>query len=144
MLGQTLEAWRAASPDRASAVCTPDAKDARRTDCRLASQPLGARYLARELTYSFTDGRLARVRFRSSIDGFDHVTALLKRAYGQPAKITRDQLRLENGYTLPHVAMEWRTAHGRARLSDPAAAGMLEVTVTVDPSAAKATTARAG
>ena len=74
----------------------------------------GDRYRARELAYGFVDGRLASVRFRSSVDGFAFVTAAMKQAYGEPAAITRDDIRLANGFSMPHVALRWKTAHGQA------------------------------
>ena len=60
-LGETLEAWRSAKPSRAALACRLDAKQPSLTVCRGDDAPLGGGFFARELTYSFLDGRLARI-----------------------------------------------------------------------------------
>jgi len=73
-------------------------------------------YGARELGYVFVDGRLARISFKTSIDGFAYVTAKLKKASGAPDAIVRDTV---GASARPHVLMTWRNGRSTIVLSDP-------------------------
>jgi hypothetical protein len=115
-LGETLAQWRASRPARVREPCAAPGKDPDILTCRDAPRDFGAGYAARELTYTFVQGRLAQITFRTSVDGFDHVTAALKRAFGTPDTIVRDSL----GRTgFPHVSMTWRNSRSTIVLSDP-------------------------
>jgi hypothetical protein len=133
-LAESLADWRASRPDRARADCRPGGGP-RVVVCRGADQPLGATYAARDLTFVFIDDRLAQIRFRTSIDGFDFVTAALKRAAGLPDRIDRDTL----GSTgRPHLSMIWRNGRSTIVLDDPLAGAVnLGVRLTVDALAAE-------
>ena len=137
-LGETLAEWRASRPVRAKAPCT-EAKALDVLVCRGVDADLGGGYAARDLSYAFVAGRLARISFRTSIDGFDHVTAVLKKASGAPERIVRDTL----GPTgRPHVSMIWRNGRSTIVLSDPMADAVnLSVHFTLDALADKATQA---
>src|SRR5579875_2689790 len=78
-IGETLASWRAAKPPRVSIVCAQETRNAVAETCRGADIALGGGFFARNVDYTFVDGRLARIAFRSSIDAFDYVTAALKR-----------------------------------------------------------------
>jgi hypothetical protein len=122
-LAESLADWRASRPDRARADCRPGGGP-RVVVCRGADQPLGATYAARDLTFVFIDDRLAQIRFRTSIDGFDFVTAALKRAAGLPDRIDRDTL--------------GSTGRSTIVLDDPLAGAVnLGVRLTVDALAAE-------
>src|ERR1700761_676964 len=90
---------------RPKAICAPG--NAGVVDCVATDQPLGGGYFARDLHYRFIDGRLAQIRFKSSIDGFAFVVAKLKHDFGAPAGLRRDVVRLY-GYAFDHVAFTWR------------------------------------
>jgi hypothetical protein len=81
--------------------------------------PLGDGYRARSLTYTFVDGALARIAFRSSMDGFAYVTARLEARYQQPDRVARDTLKTVGGPGRPHVIMAWRRGTTTIRLDDP-------------------------
>jgi hypothetical protein len=104
-------------------------------DCLAPDQPLGGGYFARDLTYRFANGRLAEIRFHSSIDAFAFVVAKMKHDFGVPADIRRDDIRLD-GRAFPHVAFAWRNGRSTIRMSDPATPGQLEVAITMDAAGA--------
>lgn len=139
-LGMDLPSWRASAPSRASAACAQAPSGV--VVCHTADQPLGERFRARELTHTFANGRLARISYTTSVDGFADAVAELEHDFGPPGGIKRDTTRLENGLDLPHVLMSWRNGRSTIRLSDPAAnGGRLRVTFQLD---AMAEPARAG
>jgi hypothetical protein len=94
-------------------------------------RPLGGGYFARDLTYRFIQGRLAQIRFHSSIDGFAFVVAKLKADFGEPADIRRGDIRLY-GQAFAHVAFIWRNGRSTIELSDPATPNQLAVSITSD------------
>ena len=133
-IGMDLASWRASAPQRQSAPCAASSPGV--LVCRTPDQPLGGDYRVRELSSTFVGGRLAKVSFSTSIDAFPFATAELKRAFGPPADIRRDRVRLQNGLDLPHVLMTWRNGRSTIRLSDPALrGGRLNVTIASDASA---------
>jgi hypothetical protein len=86
------------------------------------SLPLAGAYRARDPAFVFVDGRLSEVRFKTAADAFNLVTARFDKAYGRPAKIERDAVRLEAGApAVPRVRMTWRSAAGSVVVTDPAA-----------------------
>lgn len=139
-LGESLADWRASRPARATAACPAVPAQPSLVVCRGPDVDVGGGFAARELSYVFVDGRLARISFRTSIDGFDYVTAALKKTVSAPAAIVRDSL----GRTdRPHVAITWRNGHSTIMLSDPTPdAAHLSVRFTLDALAGQA--AKAG
>lgn len=118
---------------RPKAACSPPVGEI--TDCRAPDQSLGGAYFARDLTYRFVGGRLKQIRFRSSIDGFAFVVARLRRDFGAPSEVRRDDVRLR-GRDLPHVAFAWRNGRSTIQLSDPDPDPMrLTVLITADDGA---------
>jgi hypothetical protein len=123
-IGMDLTAFRT----RPGIACRPGQKPAV-TVCRGPDLPLGGGYFARELDYRFVGGRLARIRFRSSVDAFSWVTARLKKDDGQPTRIVRDELS-HRGRRLPHVTMTWTNGRSTIALSDPVQ-GMMQLGVSI-------------
>ena len=144
-LGLSLEAWRALPWPGAEGVGDADCAAPARTQaaspgggapsvlvCRRVhrygaysmadSLPLAGPYQARDPAFVFVDGRLSEVRFKTAADAFNLVTARVDKAYGKPAKIERDAVRLEAGApAVPRVRMTWRNAAGSVVVTDPAA-----------------------
>lgn len=125
-----LNAFRA----RPGITCGPG-KAETVTLCRGPDLPLGGGYFARDLTYRFLGGRLAQIRFSSSIDAFSWVTARLKKDDGQPSAIRRDTAHVQ-GVDLPHVLMTWKNGRSTIALSDPVQSiSQLDVSITRDTAA---------
>ncbi|MBE7218643.1 MAG: hypothetical protein INR64_09255, partial [Caulobacteraceae bacterium] len=99
-LGLGLDAWRA-TPGAAGAQCAPP-QGASQT-CTIAAAPLGGAYRARDLTYTFEDGRLTRIAFDASIDALPYAAAVVKRQFGAPATTRRDSIQTPDG-PLEHLA----------------------------------------
>lgn len=114
---------------RPKASCAPEKAGV--VDCAAPDQPLGGGYFARDLNYRFIDGRLAQIRFRSSIDGFAFVVAKLKHDFGEPADLRRDVAHLY-GHAFDHVAFTWRNGRSTIQMSDPVTPTQLEVKITFD------------
>jgi hypothetical protein len=112
-LGESMGDWRAHAPP--AVTC---ATQARVTTCSAPPQPLGGGYEARNLTYRFVDGQLARISFRTSVDGFSWVTARLDGRYGRPDSILRDDIQAE-ALDIPHVQDTWRNGRSTIVLDDP-------------------------
>lgn len=134
-LGESLAEWLEVAPASVGVPCASSAHDPSVQTCRRADLDLGAGYGARELSCTFVDGRLARIAFRTSIDGFAHVTAALKAKDGAPDRVVRDTL----GRTgRPHVLMTWRNGRSTIELSDPLADTVhLGVRLTLDADASR-------
>jgi hypothetical protein len=136
-LGMSLAQWRAASPDQASAPCTPLAHDPHVVVCEPAPE-VGGAYSKRDRRAVFVDGVLARLAFSTSIDSFDGVMARLDKTYGRPARIVRDTIRLGDGLVLPHVLMTWTNGLATIRITDPEPpGGLLTVRATLDADAGR-------
>ena len=117
--------------------CAPG-KAADVTVCHGPDRQLGGGYFARDLTYRFVGGRLAQIRFSSSIDAFSWVTAQLKKDDGQPSAIARDIAVLKGGATLPHMLVTWKNGRSTIALSDPVQPPtQLSVSITRDAAAAE-------
>ncbi|MBE7219404.1 MAG: hypothetical protein INR64_13095, partial [Caulobacteraceae bacterium] len=86
--------------------------------CTIAAAPLGGAYRARDLTYTFEDGRLTRIAFDASIDALPYAAAVVKRQFGAPATTRRDSIQTPDG-PLEHLAYTWAGHGASARLSDP-------------------------
>jgi hypothetical protein len=139
IMGMDLQAWRMSSMARALATCTPDTPRAALRTCRVADRPISHGFQARDLTYVFVDDRLARIAFRTSIDGFADTMAFLKTNFGQPAVIKRDETTVDGGISRPHVEIDWRNGRSTIRLSDPVRNAVdLSVQFTLDSEAARA------
>ncbi len=81
--------------------------------------PIGGGFLARDLTFRFTRGRLTGVSFRSSIDGYAFAMALLKTRFGPPRSILRDGITDADGLSRAHVEAIWRNGRSEITLDDP-------------------------
>jgi hypothetical protein len=113
--------WRASSP---AALTTPCQQEGQAQVCVMGSPDLGGGYKARDLTFTFLDGRLAAIEFKTSIDGFDDATAALKKRFGEPSSILRNTTKSVDGMALPHVTMIWRNGRSTIRLDDPTPSSM--------------------
>ncbi len=89
--------------------------------------------MARDPTYTFANGRLAKISFHSSIDGFAYATASLKHRFGLPNAIVRDRIIAADGLNCAHVGITWRNGRSTITLNDPTPdAAHLEVTMRLD------------
>ena len=94
---------------------------------------IGGGFMARDPTYTFVDGRLAKIVFRASIDGFAYAMAALKHRFGTPNAIVRDRILVADGVNRAHVAVTWRNGRSTITLNDPTAdAAHLEVNMRLD------------
>jgi hypothetical protein len=126
-LGQTLTAWRAAAPSNAACQTA-----GRVTTCSGPLVPLGGGYVARNLTYRFVGGELARISFSTSIDAFDWVRHRLDTRFGAPTTVTRSDIVAES-LDFPHVRDTWRNGRSTIVLDDPIHdMASLRVTYTLD------------
>jgi hypothetical protein len=114
---------------RPRASCGPDKSGV--IDCVVPDQPVGGGYVARDLTYRFIGGRLAQIRFHSSIDSFAVLVARLKHDFGPPADLRRGNVVLY-GHTFPHVAFIWRNGRSTIQMNDPATPAQMAVKITFD------------
>lgn len=131
VLGMSLEDWRALSIRQLRAVCSPERE--RRVICSTEDVPLGGPYAAHNLSYTFLGGKLARIAFETSINGYDNAVAVLIHSFGQPTQISRDTIALTDGAVFPHVLMTWRAPRAAIALSDPEPNGrMLSVQIGLD------------
>jgi hypothetical protein len=115
-----LTAWRALFGAQ-STLCRRS--DADTQVCQAPPTALGGGFLARDLTFTFEQDRLTQIAFQTSVNGFDNATAVLRRAFGDPAEVVRDDVRLKDGLVFPHVLMVWKSGRSTVRLSDPLPAG---------------------
>jgi hypothetical protein len=81
--------------------------------------PLTKTYLARDPTFTFVSGRLAKIEFGSSIDAFDDLVAAFETKFGRASQTIRDQIKTPYGPTLPRVQKIWRLPDGVVRITDP-------------------------
>jgi hypothetical protein len=119
-LGMTLADWRTAAGAASTGSCVAPRNDPHLLVCHGKSAPIGGDFLARDPTFTFADGRLVDISFKTSINGFDFATAALKRRFGEPKSIKRDSTKLADGMVLPHVSMTWTNKRSTIKLSDPA------------------------
>lgn len=116
VLGEPFTEWRASLPSRKTAPCANDPAGQAFVLCHGADVDLGGGYAARELAYVFVGGRLASISFKTSVDGFDFTTAVLKKRFGEPSLVVRDKT---GRFNFPHVSMIWRNGRSTVLLSDP-------------------------
>jgi hypothetical protein len=132
-LGMSLADWKglpnpAGGPySRAQADCRAAAGDL--TVCSYETHygdfvlpqsfPLNSQYQAHELKYYFTNGRLSRVEFLTSIDAFNDIVAALEAKYGPASQTIRDQTPPTYSRKEPRVQKIWRLASGVVRVVDP-------------------------
>lgn len=120
---------RPESPRRTTIICSYMARYGAMTLTQSVS--LTAKYRARDPHFTFTDGRLSAVRFYTSIDAFNALTAKFIKAYGAPSTTIRDKTSFSDGALLPRVQMVWRWEGQSIRLTDPAGQpNQLEVNVS--------------
>ena len=138
-LGTDFAVWRASSSKARDTPCREGESGSMQV-CTMAAADLGGGYLARDLTFTFVDEKLAAIDFKTSIDGFDYATADLKQRFGQPMRIERDTLKSVDGSVMPHVAMIWRNGRSTIRLSDPMTTSLaLSVRLSLDADAQRLT-----
>jgi hypothetical protein len=131
ILGETRQAWRE-GPGRLASCARGPAQD-RALECTLSPTPLGGKYLARDLTFTFTSGRLTQIRFLASIDAYDRVRAGLDEAYGPPTSLEFDTIKIIHSIVTPHVAASWRRGPALIIIHDPETDGVsLSVTYSLD------------
>jgi hypothetical protein len=132
-LGMSLQAWRALPPAGAAPGAPPSCAaqpSARIVTCTYASKvgryvlpnavPLDRTYQATDIRYVFDGGRLSEVAFRSSVDAYNDLTAVLDKDYGPPTRTAQDQVRSEIG-PLRRVRQAWTTPTAQVLLVDPSA-----------------------
>ncbi len=122
-LGMSLGDWRRLSTRQATAACVGQGAGGQAITYSTQNVSLGGSYWARNPTYKFLNGKLEGIAFQTSIDGFDFATATLKRSFGEPKRIVRDTVKLQDGAVFPHVLMTWTNGRSTITLSDPAPNG---------------------
>ncbi len=128
VLGQSLETWRAAQTQSACAAPVGVV-----TTCTLPAVNLGDGNMARDLVFEFVDGRLARIRFLTSIDAYQEVRALLDPRLGAPHTIQRNAIHLDESVDTAHLRDSWTLAGATVILNDPERDGVsLSVTFALD------------
>jgi hypothetical protein len=76
-------------------------------------------FLARDPEYYFTGGRLSKIEFHVSVDGFNALVALFRGRYGLENQTVRDSVTIEHGLELQRVQKIWRLPGGSLRITDP-------------------------
>jgi hypothetical protein len=131
VLGETLADWLRTAAG--AAACSPRPGASRIVVCGVAPIPIGGEHMARDVAFTFVDGRLARIRFRTSIDAYDRVRARLDSRYGPPRPVIYDEARIEHSIETPHVRAVWRSGRSTIVVDDPDQDGTtLSVTYTLD------------
>ena len=131
-LGEPASAWRSTTSGRAAACLAGAARD-QILVCRGDDIAIGGGFRAREPSYTFVNGRLSKIEFRTSIDGFSYAMALLKHRFGAPKTIVRDRIVVADGLDRAHVAVTWRNGRSTITLSDPTLdAAHLQVNMRLD------------
>lgn len=126
-LGETLAAWRADAPKDAACVAS-----AQLTTCTAPLSPLGGGYMARNLTYRFVNGELARINFHTSIDAYSWVRSRIDKRFGEPTRAVRNDI-VADSLNFPHVRNVWRNGRSTIVVDDPARdMATLRVTYTLD------------
>ncbi len=131
LLGQSFADWRRGA-ERAGS-CQPVKGALSATICAAPPMPLGGRQIAHDITYEFVGGRLARIRFLTSIDAYNRVRARLDGRFGPPANIVRDAIRIDQSFETPHLKAYWRNGRSTILLNDPERDGRsISVTYSLD------------
>ncbi len=127
-LGMSLAQWRAIPPPpQARSRCQAAAGGAASCDYDTrygtvvlpAAYDLAGAYLARDPHYLFRSGALAEIRFRTSIDAYDPVTAMLTRRFGPATRLVRSQGPTPYGFIQHKVVATWTRPDGVVTLTDP-------------------------
>jgi hypothetical protein len=117
----------------ARATCQPGASPTHVITCSSPPVAIGGRQLAHDITYDFIGGRLARIRFLTSIDASDWVRARLDQRFGAPRNIVRDSIKIDKTVATPHVKAYWGNGRSTILLNDPEYDGSsLSVTYRLD------------
>ncbi|HEY2050596.1 MAG TPA: hypothetical protein VGH03_14735 [Caulobacteraceae bacterium] len=126
-LGETLTVWRSSAP--AGVTCSAAGAV---TTCTAPLVPLGGGYVARNLTYRFVNGELARINFHTSIDAFSWVRSRIDTRFGDPARVVRNNIAADS-VDFPHVRDVWRNGRSTIMVDDPSPdMSTLRVTYTLD------------
>jgi hypothetical protein len=126
-LGETLSVWRSSAP--AGAACGAAGKV---TTCTAPLVPLGGGYVARNLTFRFVNGELARINFHTSIDAYSWVMRRIDTRFGEPAHILRNDIAADS-MEFPHVRDVWSNGRATIVVDDPSQdMATLRVTYTLD------------
>ncbi len=130
-LGETLADWRRGA-ERAGS-CQPVKGALSATICAARPVRLGGHQIAHGITYEFVGGRLARIRFLTSIDAYDRVRARLDGRFGPPVSIVRDAIKIDQSFETPHLKAYWRNGRSTILLNDPERDGRsISVTYSLD------------
>ncbi|HEX5265113.1 MAG TPA: hypothetical protein VFW13_16400 [Phenylobacterium sp.] len=145
--GMTIDAWKAlppppsAGPTAAPACWTHEAAviipgyrlsaEDRRADlttCAYVSRygdvvvphsvRLDATFRADGLRFLFDKGRLADVEFRTSVDAYSDITAMITGRFGPPSRTVSDTVKTSAGREL-RLRQTWRVGEGTIVLVDP-------------------------
>jgi len=126
-LGETLASWRAEAPR--GVACGPTGQV---TTCSAPLLPLGGGYVARNLTFRFVNGELARINFHTSIDAYSWVRRRLDTRFGDPTQVVRNDI-VADSIDFPHVRNVWRNGRATIVVDDPSRdMATLRVTYTLD------------
>ena len=126
-LGETLAAWRAGAPPGIACRAAGQV-----TTCTAPLVPLGGGYVARNPTYRFVNGELARINFHTSIDAFSWVRRRIDTRFGDPDRVVRNDIAADS-MDFPHVRDVWRNGRATIVLDDPSPdMATLRVTYTLD------------
>jgi hypothetical protein len=126
-LGETLAVWRESAPP--GAACSPAGEV---TTCRAPLVPLGGGYVARNLTFRFVNGELARINLHTSIDAFSWVMNRIDTRFGGPTRIVRNDIAADS-MEFPHVRDVWSNGRATIVVDDPSQdMATLRVTYTLD------------
>ncbi|HEY1927420.1 MAG TPA: hypothetical protein VGG92_08145 [Caulobacteraceae bacterium] len=112
-LGESLAAWRASAPT--GAACSAAGQV---TTCTAPLVPLGGGYVARNLTFRFVNGELARINFHTSIDAFSWVMHRIDTRFGEPSRIVRNDIAADS-MAFPHVRDVWSNGRATIVVDDP-------------------------
>jgi hypothetical protein len=90
-----------------------------------------------DVRHLFQDGRLAAIRYQTSINAYDALMAKLAPLYGAPTRTRRDRISTSLGRA-PRVSQTWVTSDGRVELIDPGPdPARLLVTLSEPPSSSR-------
>jgi hypothetical protein len=126
-LGESLAAWRAEAP--ADVACRAAGQV---TTCTAPLLPLGGGYVARNLTYRFVNGELARINFHTSVDAFSWVRSRIDTRFGDPGRVVRNDV-VADSVAFPHIQDVWRNGRATIVVDDPSRdMSTLRVTYSLD------------
>jgi hypothetical protein len=93
---------------------------------------LGGGYVARNLTYRFVNGELARINFHTSVDAFSWVRSRIDTRFGDPGRVVRNDV-VADSVAFPHIQDVWRNGRATIVVDDPSRdMSTLRVTYSLD------------